>query len=93
MKNFTSFEKQVYKKVISIPLGEVRTYQWVAKEMNRPKAVRAVAKALKNNPFFFLIPCHRVVRKDGSLGGYHYGGPKQKRKILTLEKEIKDMLE
>ena len=83
----TSFERQVLKAALRIPLGQTRSYQWIAKAIRKPKAVRAVGQALKKNPFPILVPCHRIIRADGSLGGYA-GGQKKKRKLLRLEKEI-----
>lgn len=85
----TSFAKQVYKVVLSIPIGEVRTYKWVAKKIGRPKAYRAVGGALKNNPYPLIIPCHRVIQSTGKLGGYT-GGKKIKKALLELERQIKD---
>jgi len=69
----TPFAKKVYSVVLSIPLGEVRTYKWVAQKAGRPKAFRAVGQILKTNPYPFLIPCHRVVGSNHSLGGYVFG--------------------
>ncbi|MCM8789896.1 MAG: MGMT family protein [Candidatus Omnitrophica bacterium] len=88
----TPFAIKVYKAVLSIPLGEVRTYKWVAKRCGRPKAVRAVGQALKNNPWPLLIPCHRVIESGGGLGGYRQG-VNRKKKLLALEKNIKRWLE
>ncbi len=88
---FTDFQKKVYKAVLSIPIGEVRSYNWVAKRIGRSKAVRAVGTALRKNPFAIIIPCHRVVKSDGSLGGYSRG-VKRKRKLLDLEKEILSLI-
>ena len=88
---FSDFQKKVYKAVLSIPLGEVRSYNWVAKRIGRSKAVRAVGTALRKNPFTIIIPCHRVVKSDGSLGGYSRG-VKRKRKLLDLEKEILSLI-
>lgn len=84
----TSFEWEVLSATLKIPLGETRSYKWVARQISRPKAVRAVGQALRKNPFPLIIPCHRVVRSDGSLGGYagHYS--KRKEQLLNLEKEI-----
>src|SRR5215831_10345363 len=79
------FEKDVLRKTAEIPRGEVRSYAWVAREIGRPRAVRAVGTALANNPIPFLIPCHRVVRSDGALGQYSAGGPQVKRAILQHE--------
>ncbi|MDD5005086.1 MAG: MGMT family protein [Candidatus Omnitrophica bacterium] len=84
---FSDFQKKVYRAVLSIPLGQVRSYSWIAKKAGRPKATRAVGTALKNNPFTILIPCHRVIKTDGSLGGYS-GGLRKKRELLDLEKKI-----
>ena len=91
VRTFSEFEKKVYRCVLTIPLGEVRSYAWVAKKIGRPKAVRAVGSALRKNPFTLLIPCHRVVQEDASPGGYS-GGKARKRKLIKLEKAIKDMI-
>ncbi len=87
----TEFEKRVLKVVSRIPLGQVRTYKWIAKEVGRPRAWRAVANALKKNPFVFFIPCHRVIRSDSDIGGYLLGKA-LKRELIKLEKKIKDMI-
>ena len=84
----TPFAKKVYKAVLSIPLGEVRTYKWVAKKVGSPGAWRAVGTVLKNNPYPFIIPCHRVVKNGSNPGGYLFG-VKQKKLILDLEKQIR----
>lgn len=83
----TEFQKEVYRTVLQIPIGQVRSYSWVAKKIKRPKAVRAVGTALKNNPFAPVVPCHRVISSDGTLGGYSHG-LKKKRQLLELEKKI-----
>lgn len=82
----TPFTKKVYKVVLSIPLGETRTYKWVARKIGHPKSFRAVGQALKKNPYPLIIPCHRVVCCNDSLGGYSFGGEKKKRLIIELEK-------
>ena len=87
----TLLEWQVLHATTKIPIGQTRSYQWVAKMIGKPKAVRAVGQALKKNPFPLIIPCHRVVREDGSLGGYA-GGTKKKEMLLRLEKEIRQQL-
>ena len=87
----TPFAKRVYKVVLTIPLGEVRTYKWVAKKADRPKAYRAVGQILKNNPYPLVIPCHRVVKSNHELGGYAFG-IKLKRSLLGLERKIKACL-
>ena len=85
----TSFTKKVYKAVLSIPLGEVRSYQWVARSIGSPKAVRAVGQVLKRNPYPLIIPCHRVIASDGSLGGYSRGLA-AKKALLDLERQIRN---
>lgn len=79
------FERQVLLKVLEIPRGEVRPYAWVAAELGRPLAVRAVGNAVARNPIPFIIPCHRVVRSDGRIGNYGAGGPTAKRAVLEAE--------
>ena len=79
------FERQVLLKTLDIPRGEVRPYAWVAAEIGRPRAVRAVGNALARNPIPFVIPCHRVVRSDGHIGQYGAGGPESKRAVLAAE--------
>jgi O-6-methylguanine DNA methyltransferase len=79
------FERSVLLKTREIPRGEVRPYSWVAREIGRPGAVRAVGNALARNPLPLLIPCHRVVRNDGRLGAYSCGGVEAKRALLELE--------
>ncbi len=87
----TLFEKKVYRVVLKIPIGEVRTYKWVAQKCGKPDAFRAVGQALKHNPYPLLIPCHRVVNSGNKLGGYAMG-IKCKKNILELEKKIKQCL-
>ena len=91
-RSFTSFEKEVYKCVVRIPLGEVRSYKWVAEKIGKPNAYRAVGRALHKNPFPLIVPCHRVVKTDGSLGGYSRG-ERIKKNLINLEKIIKDVIE
>jgi O-6-methylguanine DNA methyltransferase len=79
------FERLVLQKTLEIPRGEVRPYAWVAAEIGRPRAVRAVGNALARNPIPFVIPCHRVVRSDGRIGQYGAGGPESKRAVLRAE--------
>jgi O-6-methylguanine DNA methyltransferase len=85
LRGHTDFERDVWHKALEIPRGEVRPYGWVAAEIGRPKAVRAVGTALGNNPVPLIVPCHRVVRTDGSIGQYSLGGPANKRTILRDE--------
>ncbi len=79
------FERSVLLKTLEIPRGEVRPYAWVAAEIGRPLAVRAVGNALARNPVPFVVPCHRVVRSDGRIGNYGAGGPEAKRAVLQSE--------
>lgn len=87
-RGLTGFTKRVYQVVLKIPLGQVRTYKWVARKAGRPGAARLIGKILKHNPFPLVIPCHRVVNSDGRLGGYRWG-KKTKRKLLKLEDEVR----
>lgn len=89
----TIFTRTVYRIVSDIPLGEVRTYQWVARQAGHPRAARAVGQILKKNPYPLLIPCHRVIASDGSLGGYSgRGGARAKKTLLELERKIKESM-
>ena len=82
----TKFEKKVWNYLITIKKGSVKTYKQVAIAINRPKSARAVANAVGKNPLSPKIPCHRVIRSDGSIGGYSgKGGIKTKRKLLKKE--------
>jgi O-6-methylguanine DNA methyltransferase len=84
----TGFQWKVLSAVMSIPLGETRSYQWVAERIGHPKAVRAVGTALRKNPFPLIIPCHRVVRSDGTPGLYCGRSDGVKEKLLRLEQAI-----
>lgn len=85
LRGHSPFEQDVWRKALQIPRGEVRPYGWVAAEIGRPRAVRAVGTALGHNPVPLIVPCHRVVRSDGHIGQYSLGGPENKRAILTAE--------
>ena len=85
LRRATEFERAVLLKAREIPLGEVRTYGWIAAQIGRPAAVRAVGTALRKNPVPVLIPCHRVVRGNGEVGEYALGGSDAKRAILAAE--------
>jgi O-6-methylguanine DNA methyltransferase len=87
------FQQAVWMKALEIPRGEVRPYGWVAAEIGRPAAVRAVGTALAHNPVPLVIPCHRVVRTDGHIGQYSLGGPENKRTLLAWEGADPDGLE
>ncbi|MDP2905824.1 MAG: MGMT family protein [Candidatus Omnitrophota bacterium] len=85
----TKFELRVYQAVLTIPFGQTRTYKWVAEKIGCPGASRAVGQALKRNPYPLIIPCHRVIKGDNSLGGYSgAGGARKKMRLLDLEKKI-----
>ena len=82
----TKFQKKVWNYLKTIRKGTVKTYKQVAIGINRPKSARAVANAVGKNPFPPKIPCHRVIRSDGSLGGYSgKGGVKTKKLLLKRE--------
>tara|TARA_Y100000992_G_scaffold299061_1_gene265248 strand:- start:775 stop:1050 length:276 start_codon:yes stop_codon:yes gene_type:complete len=82
----TKFQVKVWKYLKKIPYGSVKTYSQVAKGIRKPLAVRAVASAIGKNPYSPQIPCHRVIRSDGSIGGYSgKGGIKTKKFLLKKE--------
>ena len=82
----TDFQIKVWNAISKIPKGKVKTYKELARSIRKPKASRAVANACGKNPFPIKIPCHRVIRSDGKLGGYSgKGGIKTKRKLLRSE--------
>lgn len=83
--NGTDFQKRVWSAIASIPYGETRSYNQIAEMIGKPKAYRAVANACGANPVPLIIPCHRVIRKDGSIGGYGLG-PERKRYLLEMER-------
>ncbi len=69
----TDFEHKVWLALKEIPYGETRSYKWLAERVGRPKAARAVGQALKKNPMPIILPCHRVIASDGSIGGFSCG--------------------
>ncbi|MBF2363502.1 methylated-DNA--[protein]-cysteine S-methyltransferase [Listeria marthii] len=81
----TPLQLEVFNALQAIPYGETRTYTEIAEQINRPKAVRAVGTAIGKNPLLLVIPCHRVIGKNGKLTGYS-GGIAMKEALLTLEK-------
>jgi len=85
---FSEFDKKVWTECLEIPEGEVRTYKWIAERIGHPGAYRAVGNSLGRNPFAPEVPCHRVIRSDGTPGGYS-GGIEKKLKLLQKEKELK----
>jgi methylated-DNA-[protein]-cysteine S-methyltransferase len=80
----TEFQRKVWEATRLIPYGETRSYSWIAEKIGNRNAVRAVGHALGQNPLPIIIPCHRVLNKDGGLGGYG-GGLELKRYLLWLE--------
>ncbi|MGR3493725.1 methylated-DNA--[protein]-cysteine S-methyltransferase [Citreimonas sp.] len=78
------FQIKVWEALLRIPSGQVTTYSDIARAVGNPRAVRAVGTAVGRNPISFLIPCHRALRRDGALGGYHWGLP-VKRAMLAWE--------
>jgi AraC family transcriptional regulator of adaptative response/methylated-DNA-[protein]-cysteine methyltransferase len=74
----TAFQRRVWRELLAIPHGRTRSYSEVARALGRPTAARAVARACAANPVALLIPCHRVVREGGGLGGYHWGLERKK---------------
>lgn len=94
-KNFkltvgTAFQQSVWLELLNIPAGTTISYQELANRINNPKAVRAVGQALARNPLPIILPCHRVTRKDGTLGGFigKENAIEIKQAILNYEKEL-----
>lgn len=86
LAEYPKFYREVWRACAEIPEGETRTYGWIAKKIGRPGAARAVGQALGRNPFAPKVPCHRVVKSDGSLGGF--SSPKGvAEKLRLLKKE------
>jgi len=82
----TKFQIKVWKYLMKIPKGKVKTYKQVAIGINRPKSARAVANACSKNPYAPTVPCHRVIKSDGSIGGFSGpGGKIYKEKLLKKE--------
>ena len=84
LSSLTDFQRAVLEKTAKIPPGQLRSYGWIAREIDKTGAVRAVGSALNKNPVPVLIPCHRVGRSDGSIGNYAYG-PAMKQELLEHE--------
>jgi methylated-DNA-[protein]-cysteine S-methyltransferase len=80
----TPFQQSVWKALLEIPFGETVTYSTIAERIGNPKAVRAVGTAIGSNPMLIIVPCHRVIGKDGSLTGFR-GGLEMKARLLQLE--------
>jgi len=81
----TAFQRRVWEELRRIPYGKTKTYSQVARDIGKPKAVRAVARACATNPVSIVVPCHRVVRKSGNLAGYRWGLDKKER-LLEMER-------
>jgi len=80
----TDFERKVWLALKEIPYGETRSYKWLSAHIGHPKASRAVGQALSKNPLPIVLPCHRIIESDGSLGGFS-PGVSIKRRLLDLE--------
>ena len=86
MPSGTKFQQKVWRALLKIPYGETRSYQWVASQIGNPKAVRAVGQAVGKNPLPVIIPCHRVIHSNGTLGGFSLG-IKIKKLLLKMEQD------
>jgi O-6-methylguanine DNA methyltransferase len=84
----TEFDMNVWLSLQEVPYGETRTYKWLAEKVGKPAASRAVGQALSRNPLPILLPCHRIIESDGSIGGYA-GGVDIKRRLLEIEYYMK----
>lgn len=80
----TAFQQKVWRTLLTIPYGETRSYGWLAARVGSPRAARAVGQAVGRNPLPIIIPCHRIISADGSLGGFSCGVP-VKKWLLELE--------
>ena len=90
LSSFSQFQQVVWNKARSIPYGQTRSYGWLAERIGKPQAMRAVGQALGRNPLPIIIPCHRVIRGDGTLGGFS-GGLDMKRLLLRIEKSYTEV--
>ncbi|MFZ5391786.1 MAG: methylated-DNA--[protein]-cysteine S-methyltransferase [Patescibacteria group bacterium] len=87
----TVFQNMVWQKIINIPYGQTRSYKQLAQQMKIPNSYRAIANALGKNPLPIVIPCHRIIKSDGAIGGYS-GGKEIKKFLLNFEKNTKKTL-
>lgn len=85
LSSVPDFQAKVLRAAGSIPFGQARAYAWVAQRIGHPRAVRAVGTALGKNPVPLIVPCHRVLKSDGGVGGYIFG-PSVKQRLLRLER-------
>lgn len=83
----TAFQKSVWQALLKIPYGKTSSYKEIAKTIGKPKACQAVGTAIGKNPFLIIVPCHRVIKSDGSLGGFAYG-EEIKKALLKIEGNI-----
>lgn len=84
----TEFDRKVWLALKEVPYGETRTYKWLAEKIGHPNAFRAVGQALSRNPLPIILPCHRIIESDGSIGGYS-PGVDFKRRLLDIEYYMK----
>jgi methylated-DNA-[protein]-cysteine S-methyltransferase len=84
----SDFDRRVLEATMRIPRGETRSYAQIAADVGSPRAHRAVGTALSHNPVPLLIPCHRVIRSDGTVGEYGLAGPEAKRRLLDLDARL-----
>ncbi|MBA7571594.1 methylated-DNA--[protein]-cysteine S-methyltransferase [Candidatus Atribacteria bacterium 1244-E10-H5-B2] len=90
LDNYTNFQKKVLQIVKEIPYGEIRSYKEAAEAAGYPRAYRAVGNTMRNNPLPLIIPCHRIIKSDGGLGGFSgKEGIALKRKMIDLESKVK----
>jgi methylated-DNA-[protein]-cysteine S-methyltransferase len=87
LSRVTPFRRKALEVAARIPYGETRTYGWIARQIGQPRASRAVGQAMATNPIPIIIPCHRVIASDGSLGGYG-GGLDLKKHLLWIERAV-----
>lgn len=85
LSHVPAFEREALEVAARIPYGEVRSYKWIAEQLGKPDAARAVGGAMAGNPVPIIVPCHRVVKTDGGLGGYSFG-LMRKEALLNLER-------
>ena len=88
MTQGTPFQQKVWAALRTIPRGEVRTYTDIAVQIGHPSSVRAVANACGKNPYAPEVPCHRVIRSDGSIGGYSAEGGSEKKRAMLREEGV-----
>ena len=89
-RGLSEFQRKVYEIARQIPYGSVETYTWLALRLGNERLRRAVGQALKMNPFPVIVPCHRVIRKSGDLGGFR-GGLRWKHSLLSLEGALSEL--